>query len=89
MIEFQNVTKTYDNGTEAIRGIDLKIEDGEFVFLVGPSGSGKSTIINLLTAELTPTSGSIHINGFELEGIKKSRSPVADRRRHLPGLPPH
>ena len=60
MIEFQNVTKTYDNGTEAIRGIDLKIEDGEFVFLVGPSGSGKSTIINLLTAELTPTSGSIH-----------------------------
>ena len=58
MIEFQNVTKTYDNGTEAIRGIDLKIEDGEFVFLVGPSGSGKSTIINLLTAELTPTSGT-------------------------------
>ena len=79
MIEFQNVTKTYDNGTEAIRGIDLKIEDGEFVFLVGPSGSGKSTIINLLTAELTPTSGSIHINGFELEGIKKKQIPYLRR----------
>ena len=79
MIEFQNVTQTYDNGTEAIRGIDLKIEDGEFVFLVGPSGSGKSTIINLLTAELTPTSGSIHINGFELEGIKKKQIPYLRR----------
>ena len=79
MIEFPNVTKTYDNGTEAIRGIDLKIEDGEFVFLVGPSGSGKSTIINLLTAELTPTSGSIHINGFELEGIKKKQIPYLRR----------
>ncbi len=79
MIEFQNVTKTYDNGTEAIRGIDLRIEDGEFVFLVGPSGSGKSTIINLLTAELTPTSGSIHINGFELEGIKKKQIPYLRR----------
>ena len=79
MIEFQNVTKTYDNGTEAIRGIDLKIEDGEFVFLVGPSGSRKSTIINLLTAELTPTSGSIHINGFELEGIKKKQIPYLRR----------
>ena len=79
MIEFQNVTKTYDNGTEAMRGIDLRIEDGEFVFLVGPSGSGKSTIINLLTAELTPTSGSIHINGFELEGIKKKQIPYLRR----------
>ena len=61
MIEFQNVTKTYENGTEAIRGIDLKIEDGEFVFLVGPSGSGKSTMLNLLTAELKPTSGKIRL----------------------------
>lgn len=79
MIEFQNVTKTYDNGTEAIRGIDLKIEDGEFVFLVGPSGSGKSTMINLLTAELSPTSGSIHVNGFALEGLKKKQVPFLRR----------
>ena len=79
MIEFQNVTKTYDNGTEAIRGIDLKIEDGEFVFLVGPSGSGKSTLLNLLTAELKPTSGKIHINGFELDTIKKNQIPYLRR----------
>ena len=79
MIEFQNVTKTYENGTEAIRGIDLKIEDGEFVFLVGPSGSGKSTLLNLLTAELKPTSGKIHINGFELDTIKKKQVPYLRR----------
>ena len=79
MIEFQNVTKTYENGTEAIRGIDLKIEDGEFVFLVGPSGSGKSTMLNLLTAELKPTSGKIHINGFELDTIKKKQIPYLRR----------
>ena len=79
MIEFQNVTKTYDNGTEAIRGIDLKIDDGEFVFLVGPSGSGKSTLLNLLTAEIKPTSGDIHINGFDLAGIKKKQIPYLRR----------
>ena len=79
MIEFENVAKTYDNGTKAIQGIDLKIEDGEFVFLVGPSGSGKSTMINLLTAELTPTSGKIHVNGFELNKIKKKQIPYLRR----------
>ena len=59
MIDLVNVTKTYETGTHALNGIDMHIDDGEFVFLVGPSGSGKSTIIKLLTAELKPTSGSV------------------------------
>ena len=57
MIELQDVHKTYDTGTKALNGISMKIDDGEFVFLVGPSGSGKSTIIKILTAELRPPSG--------------------------------
>ena len=62
MIELQDVHKTYDTGTIALNGISMKIDDGEFVFLVGPSGSGKSTIIKILTAELRPTSGSALVN---------------------------
>ena len=79
MIEFQNVKKTYDNGTKALRGVNLRIDDGEFVFLVGPSGSGKSTIIKLMTAELRPTSGSVQVNGFKVESIKQSSIPFMRR----------
>ena len=79
MIEFQNVKKTYDNGTKALRGVNLSIDDGEFVFLVGPSGSGKSTLIKLMTAELRPTSGSVQVNGFKVESIKQSSIPFMRR----------
>lgn len=79
MIEFKNVTKTYETGTQALKGISMRIEDGEFVFLVGPSGSGKSTIIKLLTAELKPTSGTIFVNGFKLEKIRQSAIPYMRR----------
>ena len=79
MIDLVNVTKTYETGTHALNGIDMHIDDGEFVFLVGQSGSGKSTIIKLLTAELQPTSGSILVNGYKLESIKRSSIPYLRR----------
>ena len=79
MIELTNVVKTYDIGTKARRGVSMKIEDGEFVFLVGPSGSGKSTIIKLLTAELAPTEGCVNVNGFQLEKIRSRAIPYLRR----------
>ncbi len=79
MIEFRNVTKVYEPGTRALNDVSLKIEDGEFVFLVGPSGSGKSTIIKILTAELMPSSGSVFVNGFTLEKIRRSAVPYMRR----------
>ena len=57
MIRFLDIQKTYDNGTKALKGVNLRIDDGEFAFLVGPSGSGKSTIIKLITGEVEPSGG--------------------------------
>ena len=79
MIEFVDVTKSYSVGTHALRGINMQIEDGEFAFLVGPSGSGKSTIIKLITGELKPTSGTVHVNGYSLERIRKREIPYLRR----------
>ena len=79
MIEFSGVTKSYTVGTHALRGVDLQIEDGEFAFLVGPSGSGKSTIIKLITGELRPTAGTVHVNGYSLERIRKREIPFLRR----------
>ncbi len=79
MIEFSEVTKSYSVGTHALRGITMQIEDGEFAFLIGPSGSGKSTIIKLITGELKPTSGSVHVNGYSLERIRKREVPYLRR----------
>ena len=79
MIEFNEVEKRYSVGTVALNGVSLQIEDGEFAFLVGPSGSGKSTIINLITGELQPTSGTVHVNGYSLEWIRKREIPYLRR----------
>ena len=79
MIEFTDVTKSYSVGTQALRGVSMQIEDGEFAFLVGPSGSGKSTIIKLITGELKPTSGTVHVNGYSLERIRKREVPYMRR----------
>ncbi len=79
LIRLKDVEKEYDNGTYALRGITLTIEDGEFVFLVGPSGSGKSTIIKLLTGEILPTSGRVIVNGFSLTKISDRQIPLLRR----------
>ena len=70
MIRLIDVYKEYDNGTKALKGVNLRIDDGEFVFLVGPSGSGKSTVIKLITAEIALTEGRLMVNGYNLNNIK-------------------
>ena len=79
MIEFTDVVKSYREGNDALKGVNMQIEDGEFCFLVGPSGSGKSTIIKLITGELKPTSGTVHVNGYSLERIRKREVPYLRR----------
>ena len=79
MIEFTDVVKNYSPDTQALRGVTMQIEDGEFAFLVGPSGSGKSTIIKLITGELKPSSGTVHVNGYSLERIRKREIPYLRR----------
>ena len=79
MIEFVDVVKSYTQGNKALNGVSMQIEDGEFCFLVGPSGSGKSTIIKLITGELKPTSGNVHVNGYSLERIRKREIPYLRR----------
>ena len=79
MIQFTNVVKTYPQGNNALNGATMQIEDGEFVFLIGPSGSGKSTIIKMITGELKPSSGTVHVNGYSLERIRKREIPYLRR----------
>ena len=79
MIQFNDVVKTYQQGNNALNGVTMQIEDGEFVFLIGPSGSGKSTIIKLISGELKPTSGTVHVNGYSLERIRKREIPYLRR----------
>ena len=79
MIQFTDVSKSYTEGNTALNGVSLQIEDGEFVFLVGPSGSGKSTIMKVITGELKPTSGQVHVNGYSLDRIRKRDIPYMRR----------
>ena len=79
MIRLRDIHKEYQNGTKALKGVSMQIDDGDFVFLVGPSGSGKSTIIKLLTGEILPTEGRVMINGFSMSRISDKQIPYMRR----------
>ena len=79
MIRLTDIHKEYQNGTKALKGVSLQIDDGEFVFLVGPSGSGKSTIIKLITAEIEATRGKLMVNGYNIRDISEKQIPLMRR----------
>ena len=80
MIEFKHVCKAYDKGVQTINDLNLKIEDGEFVFIVGTSGAGKTTLFKLLLKETEATSGSIIVGGVDISRMKKRHIPRYRRR---------
>lgn len=80
MIRLKDVSKNYANGVEALKNINIEIEDGEFVFIVGDSGSGKSTLIKLLLKELEPTGGTIEVDGITLNKMKRRYVPMYRRK---------
>lgn len=80
MIEFQNVSKVYDNGAVALDDVTIHIEKGEFVLVVGHSGAGKSTLFKLLTHEVIPDEGSVIVNSVDVTRIKGSKVPMLRRK---------
>ena len=75
MVEFQNVSVTYASGVDALNNVSLKINDGDFAFVVGSSGAGKSTMIKLILKEIDATSGTVTVNGYNLNDLKKKQIP--------------
>lgn len=80
LIEFRNVSKVYNNGTEALHRINLKVDKGDFVFIVGSSGAGKSTFLKLITCEERPTSGQIIVDGQDVSHLRKGKIPYVRRK---------
>lgn len=81
MIEMSNVYKKYSNGITAINGLDVRIEQGEFVYVVGPSGAGKSTFIKMIYREEVATKGTVKVGEFDLANLKAKKIPYL--RRHV------
>ena len=79
MIQFKNVSVKYNKNISALRDIVLKINDGEFVFIVGKTGAGKSTLFKLITRELKPNLGTVIVNKVNVENIKNSKLPYYRR----------
>ncbi|WP_053218590.1 cell division ATP-binding protein FtsE [Virgibacillus senegalensis] len=79
MIDMQGVYKTYPNGVTALNGIDVRIEQGEFVYVVGPSGAGKSTFIKMIFREEKPTRGTVIVNDYKLHDLKWKKVPYLRR----------
>ena len=81
MIDLNSVSKSYSKGQPALDNVSLHVDEGEFVFIVGNSGSGKSTLIKLLLKELDPTAGTITVNGYALNKLRRGK--VAKYRRGI------
>jgi len=79
VIEMQDIWKTYADGTHALRGVSVRIDRNEFVYLVGPSGAGKSTFMKLIYREEVPTKGQISVNGFNVGRLKQRKIPYVRR----------
>ena len=80
MLLMTGVSKTYRNGSVALRNIDLHIKPGEFVFVVGPSGAGKSTFIKMLFKEVAPTTGKIYVDGVDVLALTEKEVPFLRRQ---------
>ena len=79
MVELKDVSVTYHNGVDALHNINLRVDDGDFVFVVGANGAGKSTLIKLLLKEINATSGLIAVNSYNLQTLKKNKVPQLRR----------
>ncbi len=79
MVEFKDVSVTYSSGVDALNKVNLKINDGDFAFVVGPSGAGKSTLIKLILKELDASTGTVLVNGFNLRKLRRKKVPALRR----------
>lgn len=79
MIECAHVYKQYKNGTNALYDLNISIDQGEFVYIIGPTGSGKSTLIKLLDGEEVPTKGTVKVVGIDVGGLKRKQVPIYRR----------